>query len=172
MNRSRFVAAPLLAAGLLVGCNKPLPTAAPEPSPTPTPAPTPAPTPPPIGCGLPRGAGDGTSCPREAPTFQAALEAAIDKVIEEHPEYFDLRSQRGTGLPRAVNPDAYVTAVIHNLRLAGLCAFNDGEEVAVKKTNAFNDQFDILTADSFVRRSYRTTCYPAWHAIPPHGDNS
>jgi len=173
MNGSRTVVASMLAAGLLAGCNRALPTAPPAvATPVPAPTPTPTPTPPPIGCGLPRGTGDGTSCPRESPTFQAALEVAIDRVIAEHPEYFDFRSQRGTGLPRTKEPSRYVNAVVHNLRLAGLCAFDDGEEVAVKNTNDFNDQFDILTADGFVRRSYRTTCYPAWHAIPPHDDNS
>ena len=169
MNRSRRVVAPLLAAGLLFACNKPLPTAAPDPDPAPSATPTPAP-PRPIGCGLPRGTGNGTNCPRESPTFQGAIDAAIDKVIAEHPEYFDFRSQRGTGLPRTVDPTNYVNGVVRNLRLAGFCAYNDGEEVAVKNSNAFNDQFDILTADSFVRRSYRTTCYPAWDAIPPYED--
>ena len=169
MNRSSIVLAPMVAASLLAACNKPLPTAAPEPTPAPTPSSTPAP-PRQIGCGLPRGTGNGANCPRESPTFQDALEAAIDKVIDEHPEYFDLRSQRGTGLPRAVDPTRYVNAVVYNLRVAGYCAYNDGEEVAIKSSNAFNDQFDILTADSFVRRSYRTTCYPAWDAIPPHED--
>jgi hypothetical protein len=173
MNRPRFVIASLFAAGLLAGCNRALPTAPPAaPTPEPAATPTPAPPPPPIGCGLPRGSGDGHGCPRESPTFQAAIEQAIDKVIEEHPEYFDFRSMRGTGLPRTIDPTRYVDAVVHNLRLAGLCAYDDGEEVAVKNSNAFNDQFDILTADSFVRRSYRTTCYPAWNVIPPHGDNS
>jgi hypothetical protein len=171
MKRSTSVAAALLAAGLFAGCNRALPTP-PAITPTPEPTPTPAPTPPPIGCGLPRGSGDGRSCPREAPTFQEAIEEAIDKAIEDHPEYFDFRAARGTNNFRTRDPHGYVTAVVHNLRVAGLCAFNDGEEVAVKNTNEFNDQFDILTADGFVRRSYRTTCYPAWHAIPPHGDNS
>ena len=47
----------------------------------------------------------------------------------------------------------------------GLCGFYDGEELGVKGTNAFNDQYDIVTSDMFVRRqlgSYRSTCYPAW----------
>jgi hypothetical protein len=173
MNRSRVVAASLVAATMFAGCNRALPTAPPETA-TPTPAPTPAPTPTPrpIGCGLSRGSGEGTGCPRESPTFQAAIEAAIDKAIAEHPEYFDFRAARGTNNYRTADPTGYVKAVVHNLRLAGLCAYDDGEEVAVKNTNAFNDQFDILTADGFVRRSYRTTCYPAWHVIPPHGDNS
>jgi hypothetical protein len=157
---------------LAVSCNRPLPSA-PEPPPTPTPAPTPAPTPTPIyGCGLPRGAGDGHGCPRELPTFQKELDAAIDKVIDDHPDWFDLRRPRATGLYPIHNVPAYVDEVVENLRKAGLCALNDGEEIAIKNTNEFNDQFDIITADGFIRRSYRTTCYPAWHVIPPAGDNS
>lgn len=158
--------------GLAAGCNRALP-AAPEPAPTPTPAPTPAPTPTPIyGCGLPRGAGDGTRCPRESPTFQAQLDVAIDKVIAEHPNWFNLNAGRGSSLPAVRNVGPYVQEVVENLRKQGLCAFNDGEEVAIKNSNDFNDQFDIITADAVVRRSYRTTCYPAWDAIPPAGDNS
>ena len=171
MKRSSSVAAFVFAVGLLAGCNRALPTP-PVITPTPEPAPTPAPTPPPIGCGLPRGSGDGHGCPREEPTFQAEIEAAIDQAIDDHPEYFDFRAARGTRNFRTRDATGYVNAVVHNLRVAGLCAFNDGEEVAIKNTNEFNDQFDILTADGFVRRSYRTTCYPAWHVIPPHGDNS
>jgi hypothetical protein len=134
---------------------------------------TPAPTPAPIyGCGLPRGAGNGTGCPRESPTFQRELEIAIDRVIEEHPDWFDLRRPRATGLYPVRNVPDYVEAVVDNLRKQGLCALNDGEEIAIKNSNAFNDQFDIITADAFIRRSYRTTCYPAWHVIPPAGNNS
>lgn len=172
---SKVVAIAVLGAACtagLAGCNRALP-AAPAPAPDPTPTPAPAPTPTPIyGCGLPRGSGEGTGCPREAPTFQRELEAAIDKVLAEHPQWFDLNRPRATGLYPVRNVPAYVDAVVENLRKAGLCALNDGEEIAVKNSNAFNDQFDIITADAFIRRSYRTTCYPAWHVIPPAGDNS
>jgi hypothetical protein len=164
------VAGAALSVALAAACNRPLP-AGPEPSPEPTPSPTPAPTPTPIyGCGLPRGTGNGANCPRESPTFQGQLDAAIDKVIAEHPNWFDLNSGRGPSLPAIRRPDLYAREVVDNLRRAGLCAFNDGEEIAVKNSNAFNDQFDIITADGVVRRSYRTTCYPAWEAIPPAAD--
>lgn len=161
------------AGGLAAGCNRALPTAAPTPAPTPLPTPAPAPTPVVIyGCGLARGSGDGHNCPREAPSFQRELEVAIDKVIAEHPDWFDLNRPRATGLYPVRNVPAYVDEVVENLRKAGLCAFNDGEEIAVKSSNRFNDQFDIITSDAFIRRSYRTTCYPAWNAIPPAGNNS
>jgi hypothetical protein len=47
----------------------------------------------------------------------------------------------------------------------GYCAFYDGEEMAVKNTNKFNDQYDISTSSGYIRRgdgSYRSTCWPAW----------
>ena len=43
----------------------------------------------------------------------------------------------------------------------------------MKTTNDFSDHFQILSSDLFVIRglpSYRSTCFPAWDAIPPHGD--
>jgi hypothetical protein len=46
----------------------------------------------------------------------------------------------------------------------GVCAIFDGEEIGVKNTNAFNDQYDIHLASGHVRRgegSYRATCTPA-----------
>jgi hypothetical protein len=175
VSSKRLAVTALVAVGsalLAEGCNRALPSApAPPVTAAPVPAATPVPTPI-YGCGLPRGAGEGRGCPRETPTFQRELDAAIDKVIADHPEWFDLRRQRGTGLHPVENVPAYVDEVVENLRKMGLCALNDGEEVAIKNSNAFNDQFDIITSDSFIRRSYRTTCYPAWHVIPPAGDNS
>ena len=40
-----------------------------------------------------------------------------------------------------------------------------GEEFAVKSSNSFNDQYDLMMADGHIRRqegSYRGTCRPAW----------
>jgi hypothetical protein len=40
----------------------------------------------------------------------------------------------------------------------------DGEEVAVKNTNDFSDQYDIITSNDFVRwgdGAYAATCEPA-----------
>lgn len=143
------------------------------PSPTPTPSagapstPTPTPTPAPTsagGCNLPPGTGDGQYCPREgASGFQDAVESALDQVIREHPEYFNVKDQTCSGCPLVTNGPGYERAVIAALEQRGLCAVG-GEEYGVKNTNAFNDQFDLLTADWHVRRgegAYRGTCRPA-----------
>ena len=38
--------------------------------------------------------------------------------------------------------------------------------IAVKNVNGFNDQYDLLLAEGYIRRdatgAYRSTCYPAW----------
>ena len=55
--------------------------------------------------------------------------------------------------------------MIKNLNAAGYCAYYDGEELAVKSSNAFNDQYDILVSSGHIRRgagSYRSTCNPSW----------
>jgi hypothetical protein len=141
---------------------------------TPPPAPAPEPTPVKIfGCGLPRGAGDGRRCFRESPSFQGEINDAIEKVIAEHPEYFDFGTDRGVPRDfRVLDVPRYVDEVVYNLRSAGFCAFNDGEEIGLKNSNDFSDQYDIITGHGYILRGYTVTCYPAWSAIPPAGDDS
>jgi hypothetical protein len=149
----------------------------PAPTPTAEPAPTPQPTPAEVyGCGLPRGQGRGWGCPRRNPSFDVEVETAIQKVIEEHPDYFDFRRARGGPWSfRVRNREAYNFDVVENLRKMGFCALDDGKEIAVKNENAFSDQYQIVSSDNFIirgRPSYRATCIPAWDAIPPAGDHS
>ena len=124
---------------------------------------TPAPPAEVYGCGLPRGTGLGRGCGRESPEFMDAINAAIDKTIDEHPELF--RDLLATG-------GEYMDEVVENLRRAGFCALNDGEEIALKKSNDFSEQYDILSSGGNVLRAYMATCRPAWDAIPPAGDDS
>ena len=148
----------------------PVPTA---PTPTPTPPPstggTPAPAPPPSGsgCRLGPGGGPGTNCPLERPSFLSEVEAGLDQLVREQPHLFDLRdTQGGCGnCYRVVDPHNYWNAITEVMRRRGLCATHDFEELAVKDTNTFNDQYDVLTGNGYIRRnlgSYRSTCYPAW----------
>jgi hypothetical protein len=158
------------ALGLLAGCRERSWTVFQTEQPTP-PVVTlaPAPTPPVVakGCGLPRGTGSGEGCPREQPSFLPQVEAALDRVVREHPEYFDLARARGCpNCYLVVQPKAYLRALVSALEDERLCATDeDGEELAVKRTNDWNDQYDVLTGEFFIRRqlgSYRATCYPAW----------
>ena len=90
---------------------------------------------------------------------------AIAIVENEHPELFDFSHSRG-GLSYLVrDTERYTGGVAYVLSTRGFCAIWDGEEIAMKDTNAFNEQYDILTFEGYVRwggGAYRSTCRPAW----------
>jgi hypothetical protein len=151
----------------------PIPTAPPptqppapapqNPGPTPNPGATPGPPPPPPppsgSCSLPPGGGAGVNCPVEGPSFQGDVEAAINQLIQQRPDIFS----GGGSAPFVVKHSEYMNGVVANLRNRGLCAIVDSDdEIAVKNTNAFSDQYDILLSTGQVRRAYTATCRPAW----------
>jgi hypothetical protein len=150
------------------------PAAPPVQNPTPAPAAAPTPLPSPdavFSCHL----GDGTTsygCQRTSPAFLKEVNEAIDKVAAEHPEVFDLTQQLGEGGFKVVSPGQYYVGVMRNLQAMGFCANFDGEEMQVKNSNDFNDQYHIMTSSNYVRRgasSYRATCSPA--SFPIGGAN-
>ena len=136
--------------------------------PTPAELPTPVPTPEaPVavhGCGLPPG-GPFQRCARELPFFNHEINAAIAEVQNEVPELFDF-SDWQTGLSyRVLDRDRYHEEVVARLERMGFCAVWDGEEVGVKNSNAFNEQYQVMTSLEYVRwggGSYRSTCFPSW----------
>jgi hypothetical protein len=167
------IACALSAAALLLpacGKDKPAPAAPSTPAPTPVPTPTPTPTPTPgssLACGASVVSGATDSCPRSGATYDKEVEAAIDRLISEKPQIFDFGNQRGG--PFVKSPGQYVVGLLKNLQDQGLCADWDGEELQVKKTNDFNDQFDVMLATGHVRRgdsAYRATCTPASFPTP------
>ena len=152
------------ALALLPACRHNSPAAA-EALPTPTPAP--APTAPAVGCGLPPGGGSGEDCPQESPSYMAEVEQAIDLAIFEHPEMINTQRARGcANCYQVLDTHNFPEEVARNLEKRGYCTKYDGEELAVKNANRFNDQYDILLAEGYIRRettgAYRATCYPAW----------
>jgi len=149
----------------------PVPTVTPPPAaPAPNnPAPNdppPAPAPGGQSCPLPPGQFN-ENCTMQTQTFLSRVEAAIDEVVRTDPQAFNLNRTRG-GCPncyQVVDPTLYVNRVAQAVTRNGVCGFYDGEELAVKSSNQFNDQYDILTSDLYIRRqagSYRSTCRPAW----------
>lgn len=61
--------------------------------------------------------------------------------------------------------ERYHHEVVVRLEKMGFCALWDGEEVGVKNSNDFNEQYQVMTSMGYVRwggGSYRSTCYPAW----------
>lgn len=161
------VAAPIAPPVIVI----PVPAATPPPAPPAPGAPAPNNPAPPSGggggtCPLPAGTFN-ENCSMQAQTFLAHVEAAIDEVVRTDPQAFNLSRTRGGcgNCYQVVDPTRYVNRVAQAITKNGVCGYYDGEELGVKNSNSFNDQFDILTSDMFIRRqlgSYRSTCRPAW----------
>jgi len=144
----------------------PAPSPTPAPSSTPAPNPTPPPSTPTGGsCSLPASNNPNAGCSMQGSNFLGAVDKAITKVTEQQPSLFDFTTFTCTNCYYVRNQDAFVAAVVANLTAAGYCALYDGEELAVKNTNSYNEQFDILVSSGYIRRgdgSYRSTCNPSW----------
>jgi len=142
---------------LLVGCSSSeTPTEPGATNPTPTPAPTPTPTPSVKACTLPDQPTSSPRCGTETPQFQAELVRAQDKVRAEQPNLF-------TAEGRVISVDDYVGAVVVELQALGLCASQGGprDEVGIKVSNDWNDQYDIVLGTGETWSNYTVTCRPA-----------
>ena len=155
-----------LAAILLAGGNSDDP-AAPTP-PTTTPVTTaPAPSPSPVSgfrCPLPDMPRLNITCPRPTPILLGHVDAAIDQAVADHPELFDVRQDKGGGSYKVLDRARYHDVVVANLHARNVCAIVELEEIAVKTSNDFNEQYNIWTSDGFIRHgrgAHITTCFPA-----------
>jgi hypothetical protein len=106
------------------------------------------------------GTGSGQNCPEQSASFEAQVNAAIDQLIQEEPQIFDLKAPGGAGF-RIVSVGQYYVGLIERLDRMGLCADFDGEELQVKSNNSFNDQYDVESASGYILRGYKSTCFPA-----------
>jgi hypothetical protein len=144
----------------------PAPTPSPTPSSDPGPAPTPTPAPPTSGsCNLPPTNSPNAPCSMQTPAFLGAVDKAITLLTQQQPSIFDLNNNLCQNCYYVKDVDAYFAGVMQNLSAAGLCALHDGEELAVKNSNSFNEQYDIHLSSGHIRRgggSYRSTCTPSW----------
>ena len=145
----------------------PTPTLAPGPTPSPTPNPNPTPTPAPTGgtCSLPASNTPDAPCAMGSNSFLGQVDKAITLLTQQQPEIFDFNSKNCENCYYVKNQAKFTAGVIRNLNAVGLCATYDGEELGVKNSNSFNDQFDLLVSSGHIRRgegSYRSTCRPSW----------
>ena len=104
-------------------------------------------------------------CSMQSPSFLGAVDKAITQLTDQQPSIFDFNQKTCENCFYVKNESAFVNGVIKNLNAAGYCAYYDGEELAVKNSNAFNEQYDILVSSGHIRRgagSYRSTCNPSW----------
>jgi hypothetical protein len=142
------------------------PTPTPSASPTPTPTATPTPTPTPAGsCALSPSNPTNPWCPDGATSLLfESVDQALTRVTETHPQLFDFNSKNCPNCYRVLNVPGYISAVLSQLGTMGLCAVGDAEEIGVKESNDYSEQFDILVSSGHMRRgpgSYRGTCRPA-----------
>jgi hypothetical protein len=136
-------------------------------APAPDPAPTVGGTPVAAACPIGKGEAD-AACAKKAPQLKDAVEAAIDRLVREQPRLFDLQQESfpGSAQYRVLDAEAYHEGVLANLRASGHCAERalEREHVAVKRSNEFSEEYEILSGSGFVRRGnsgYVRTCTPA-----------
>jgi hypothetical protein len=140
----------------------------PGPSPSTSPNPTPAPSDAPPGasaCNLPPSNNPDAPCTMQSESFLKAVDDAITLLTQQKPSLFDMNQKTCDNCYFVKDQTAFVNGVMKNLSAAGYCAYYDGEELAVKNSNSFNDQYDILVSSGHIRRgagSYRSTCNPSW----------
>ncbi len=140
----------------------------PVPTPTPVASSSPLPDSGASAGSCPLGMGDVTAaCSKTSPQLTAAVEAAIDRLVRERPALFNMKDEQGGGGQyRVLDEEAYLEGLVANLRAAGLCAQRslDRERVVVKSSNAFSEEWDVLSSQGFIRRTsyaYQQSCQPA-----------
>jgi hypothetical protein len=116
-----------------------------------------------LGCGLPPIPNPTLSCPRTSSSYQGIVTEALARLAAEHPALFDFGDTRGPLGYYIKDHEAYYEGVLFHIRAQGACAVFDGEEIAVKMTNDFSDQYKIMTSSGHVQTGpsvYRATCTP------------
>jgi hypothetical protein len=141
-----------------------------DPNPAPTVAPTAAPTPTPAASATPRATTcqlasmpDHGFCSKSSSRneFRTAVNAVIDEVIAQRPDLFDFTQDAGGGSWLVVNRSGYLRQIENRLNSRGFCVVQGQDELGLKNTNEFNEQWNVITSRNNVRRAYITTCSPA-----------
>jgi hypothetical protein len=146
------------------------PTTIARPTPTPPPASGSGDTFNDASCSLGKGTTD-TDCDRTASKLLREYETAIDLLVAQKPEIFDLHDEAvpNTGTYRVLDKDAYMDGMVMNLRAAHLCAERDPDDgaqetIRLKNSNDFSEAYDVIVSSGHIRRgegAYRLTCEPA-----------
>ena len=158
-------AAAVLGAIALAGCGSSKSPAASNPAPTPTPTPAPAATPQAFSCPLAAMPDLHNTCPKLTPQLNEYVDKAIAQTVRDHPGLFDLHDDLFNGNYRVLDRSKYVKAVVEAIHAQGVCAVEEFEEIAVKTSNDFNEQYNIwVSTGGYIRKgpgAYITTCFPA-----------
>jgi hypothetical protein len=104
------------------------------------------------------------TCGRNAATLLPDVDAAINTLVREKPELFDLTRTVGTGAYFVRDPKGFYGAMVTTLQAEGFCAEADDDGLQVKNSNNFSERYDLLLSNDHLRRgdvSYRSSCAPA-----------
>lgn len=142
-------------------------------SPPPT---TPTTTVPPSGggtgasCAIGKGSAT-AACGRQNARLGGLIEEAINLLVQEKPQIFDLTD---TALPltdlyKVLDTEAYLDGIVTNLRRQGACAERDSDDyffqkILVKTANDYSESYDVLLSSGHVRRpvsGYLASCSPS-----------
>lgn len=93
--------------------------------------------------------------------YRTAVNLVIDEVIAQRPDLFDFTKDAGGGSWYVVNRGAYLRQVLNRLGSRGFCTEEGQDEIGLKVTNDFNEQWNVITQQGYVRRAYKVTCVPA-----------
>jgi hypothetical protein len=164
---STFSAISIPVIGLSSPGTSPTPAPAPaNPEPTPAPTPDPAPPPPPASgsCRLPASNPSNPTCSAANPELLDEVDAALDAVTDRFPELFNFNDTRCGNCYKVKDPRRYIDEVVKQLNRQGLCSDGVYEELGIKSSNEFSEQYDIILSTDHMRRgegSYRGVCWPA-----------
>lgn len=119
----------------------------------------------PQDCSKGSGTGEADQCHDGPSCYLAKVQKAVNNQVATHPDWFDTS---GT-CPVILKLDLFLDAVVAQLVADGYCAIRDpnapGEEITVKRDNAFAESFDIVASTGCARSGagiYTGYCAPAW----------
>jgi hypothetical protein len=119
--------------------------------------------------------GDGVvkaQCAKGSATFFGAVDGAIEKLVQDRPQLFNLNDVESPGSYRVVDVEGYYQGLVDQLGTMGLCAQMDptGAVLQVKAGNESSEAFRVLTSKGFTARGhwiYQNTCTPASFPVAP-----
>jgi len=112
--------------------------------------------------------------------LQLYVETAIDQLVREKPQLFDLNAEErpNTDTFRVLDTESYLDNMAINIRRQGACAERDPDDlrsqrILAKDANDFSESFSVLSEKGFIRRgnsAFVETCTPASFPIDRVGD--
>jgi hypothetical protein len=120
----------------------------------------------------PEGKGEAAaSCTGDLPGLHLEqVYAAVDELIETHPELIDPERVIGHDGYKVIQHDAFYLGVAALLQAQGLCAVWDYEQLNIKTSQASSEAYVLLDQKDFIRRDDRvlsSTCVPAAFPLAP-----